>query len=270
MPDIYATIADADTAEVERLADILEVRAADERQRTMRETYLSGVDFRGAAQVVEVGCGSGAVARSLAATPGVGEVVGIDPSPVLLARARELARGIANLTFVEGDARALPLESESVDVLVFHTLLCHVPEPDRALAEAFRVIRQGGSLAIFDGDYATATCALLDRDPLQACVDAVMEFLVHDPYLVRRLPGLAAEAGFEIGRLRGHSYVDSPTASDYMLSLVDRGADLLASSGRIGQTTADALKAEARRRSEVHEFFGHIAYGSLIARKPAR
>ncbi len=52
-----------------------------------------------------------------------------------------------------------------------------------------------------------------------------------------------------------------------MLSVVDRGADLLGASGTIGEELVDALKAEARRRVVAGAFFGHIAYGSVMARK---
>jgi ubiquinone/menaquinone biosynthesis C-methylase UbiE len=140
----------------------------------------------------------------------VGEVVGVDPSPIFLAKGRALARHLPNLTFVEGDARALPLEDDSFDVVVFHTTLCHVPGPELALAEARRVLRTGGSLGIFDGDYATATCARDAFDPLQACADACVDYLVYDRWLVRRLPRLVREAGFEFLRLRGYSYVEAP------------------------------------------------------------
>ena len=54
----------------------------------------------------------------------------------------------------------------------------------------------------------------------------------------------------------------------YLLSVADRGAAALASSGRIGLELAEALKDEARRRVEAHEFFGHISYASLIAKRP--
>jgi hypothetical protein len=54
-----------------------------------------------------------------------------------------------------------------------------------------------------------------------------------------------------------------------MLTVIDRGADLLRASGQLGEDTAAALKAEARRRVEAGAFFGHIAYASLAARKPA-
>jgi ubiquinone/menaquinone biosynthesis C-methylase UbiE len=268
VPDVYAAITEAEPAVLEHLVGILELRAADPRQAEMREEYLAQVPFPAGACVAEVGCGTGAVARSLASWPGVGEVVGVDPSPVFLARARELARELPRLSFVEGDARALPFDDGTFDVVVFHTTLCHVPGPELALTEAFRVLSEGASLALFDGDYAT-TCACGDFDPLEACVDACVDALVHDRWLARRLPSLVRAAGFDELRIGGHSYVEAPTSGGYMLALADRGADALAAAGRLSTEAADALKAEARRRSDAGEFFGHIAYLSIVARKPA-
>ena len=53
-----------------------------------------------------------------------------------------------------------------------------------------------------------------------------------------------------------------------LASWVDLGADALAASGRIGSDMAAAFKAEARRRIAGGDYFGHIAYMSLVARKP--
>jgi ubiquinone/menaquinone biosynthesis C-methylase UbiE len=269
LPDVYATITEAEPAVVEGLVDILELRAADPQQRQMREAYFGDIGFPAGARVAEVGCGPGPVARALATRPGVGTVVGVDPSAIFIAKGRELARDIPNLRFVEGDARALPLEDESLDVLVFHTTLCHVPSPERALTEASRVLVAGGLLAIFDGDYATTTLACGDFDPLQACADACVDSLVHDRWLIRRLPKLVRAAGFELGRFRSHSYMEAPSSDGYMFALLDRGADALLANDRITLEMSNALKAEARRRSEAGEFFGHIAYASLIAQKSA-
>jgi hypothetical protein len=151
---------------------------------------------------------------------------------------------------------------------VFHTTLCHVPGPELALAGASRLLGDGGLLAVSDGDYATTTCACGEFDPLQACAEACVDYLVHDRWLVRRLPALVRAAGFGLGRFRSHRYMEAPSSDGYMLAIVDRGADALAASGRITTSAAEALKAEARRRSDAGEFFGHIAYASLIAQKP--
>jgi hypothetical protein len=97
----------------------------------------------------------------------------------------------------------------------------------------------------------------------------VHDYLVHDRWLVRRLPKLVGAAGFELGRFRSHSYTEAPSSDGYMFSIIDRRANALLASGRITPETASTLKAEARRRSDAGEFFGHIAYAGLTAHKPS-
>ena len=261
-------ITEVDPAAVEQITNAMEVSASDPQQQAMVAAYLSDVAFPPDARVLEIGCGTGAISRLLAARPKVGQVLGVDPSPILLAQARELAAGISNLSFQEADGRDLPLPDASFDVVVVHRVLSHVPGPERVLGQAFRVLRAGGWLAAFDGDYATITLATGDFDPLQACVAAFTPAYITDPW-VRRLPAMVHQAGFAEGRLRSHGFVQT-SEPDYMLSIADRGADALATAGRIGQELADALKAEARRRVTAHSFFGHVAYASLTAQKPVR
>jgi hypothetical protein len=55
-----------------------------------------------------------------------------------------------------------------------------------------------------------------------------------------------------------------------MITIIDRGADLLVASGSIGAAQAEALKAEARRRVQAGEFFGQISFLSVIARTPSQ
>ena len=63
--------------------------------------------------------------------------------------------------------------------------------------------------------------------------------------------------GLPVTRLRSFGYVE--IAEGYFLTVVDRGADLLLTAGRIGREQAEACKMEARRRIAAGEFFGHMA-----------
>ena len=267
-PDVWATFPELDAAMQERLAGVLETRGADPQQRQMRQDFLADVPFPTNAHVLEVGCGTGVLTRALARLPEVGEVVGVDVAPSLLSKARELAADQLNVAFQEADGRSLPFEDASFDVVIFDSTLTHVPGPEGALVEALRVLRPRGWLAAFDGDYATTTVALGDHDPLQACVDAMTANSVNDRWLGRRLPALVGGCGFEVARFRSHGFVETSEA-EYMLTIVDRGADILRASGHIGDAAAEALKGEARRRVEAGTFFGHIAYVSLAASKPS-
>jgi ubiquinone/menaquinone biosynthesis C-methylase UbiE len=256
-----------DEATQDALAEVLEKRGADTQQHAMRRAFLREVPIPQEAQVLDVGCGTGVLTRLLARWPNVASVVGLDPAPSLLDKARAAAVDMPNVRFEEGDARSLPFESAMFDIVTSDSMLSHVPSPEHAIAEAFRVLRAGGWLGVFDGDYATATVALTDHDALQVCVDAMMANSVTDRRIMRRITNVAAGCGFEVVSFRSFGFAEIGN-DGYMLTVVDRGADVLCSQGHIAQDTAAALKEEARRRLRAGRFFGHIAYAGLVARKP--
>lgn len=267
MPDVWTTVQDLDRATQERLADVLEKRGADAQQHAMRRAFLQEVPFPRNARVLDVGCGTGVSTRVLAGWPNVASVVGIDPARALLEKARVAAADLPDVSFHEGDGRSLPFDGATFDIVASDSMLSHVPGPERAIGEAFRVLRAGGCLAVFDGDYATTTVALADHDPLQVCVDAMMAHSVTDRRIMRRLTNVVAACGFEVVSFRSFGFAETGDEG-YMLTVVDRGADVLCSQGLIGKDTAAALKEEARSRLRAGRFFGHIAYAGLIARKP--
>ena len=266
MPDPYASISQADESLQSRLAEVLELRAADDLQREMLNSYLAELDPPKGSAVLEVGCGTGPVSRVLANIPSIETVVGLDPSSMFVEKARTLSKGVPGLSFDVGDGRSMDFGDGAFDVVVFHTTLCHIPGPEKALAEAYRVLKPGGRMAVFDGDYMTTTVAISESDPLQTAVELMVRNFVENPWLSRRLPRSLRALGLTVESFRSHGYTKVEDAS-YMQTLVERGADLMASFGTISEEAASALKQEAQRRIENGEFFGHISFISAIARR---
>ncbi len=264
MPDVFTDITNAPPDILDAIISTLEMRAANPQLQAMLDAYLSQVRLPEAARVLEVGSGTGPVARRLARLENAQQVIGIDPSPVFLAKARELANGIENLSFEEGDGRSLPFSESSFDLVVLHTLLCHVPEPELVVLEAHRVLKAGGSLAVFDCDFSTASLSTGAFDPFESIVDVMVESIVHDRWFVRRMTNVVRDCGFRPGRLRTYAYVEHPEPS-FMFTWIERGTAALLASGRMGEDGVRALKAEADRRVEEGQWYGQLTYASVIA-----
>lgn len=102
---------------------------------------------------LDVGCGTGALAQTIAEKARPGSLVGIDSSAGFV----DYARGhidCPQARFEVGDAQALPLGDASVDAAVSGLVVNFVPEPARMVAEMARVIRPGGIVALYVWDYA--------------------------------------------------------------------------------------------------------------------
>lgn len=101
-------------------------------------------------RAIDLGAGAGHATLSLA--PHVASVDAIDPTPAMLAVAARLAaeRGVANVTFTEASAQALPLPDGTFDVAVSRFSIHHWPDPVAGLSEAARVLRPGGRIVLVD------------------------------------------------------------------------------------------------------------------------
>lgn len=266
MSDLYRTIAEQPDSILDAIAVAMDARMADPQMREICASYLGALPRPGA-DVLEIGCGNGASTELVLRHARPRCLIGVDPSAGLLDRARDRFSGTPEVSFRTGDASATGMADASCDVVVAHTVYSHLEHPGAALAEAFRVLRPGGTLAIFDGDYATNTVALFDGDPLQAAMVAAQRHLIHDPYVMRRLPGMMIACGFETSTLRAHGFIQTDRP-DYMMSLIARGVDAAGRADEIGLELADGFKAEAARRTSAGSFYGAILFVSAIARKP--
>jgi ubiquinone/menaquinone biosynthesis C-methylase UbiE len=109
---------------------------------------LDAVGARSGMRLLDVCCGPGYVAAEAAAR-GL-SAVGVDIAPAMV----DVARGrVPGAEFRVGDAEALEFGDGAFDAVACAFGLLHLPQPDRAMAEAFRVLRPGGGYAftVWDG-----------------------------------------------------------------------------------------------------------------------
>ncbi|MEE8333650.1 MAG: class I SAM-dependent methyltransferase [Alphaproteobacteria bacterium] len=113
---------------------------------TPREALTGLMEFSGK-DLVDAGCGDGKIAHFLAGKGA--NVAGLDVKCSALEAARA-APSVNNETFIEAPAEAMPFDDQSRDVVLFHNSMHHIDPAamDKALDEARRVLRPGGTLII--------------------------------------------------------------------------------------------------------------------------
>ncbi|MCL6670018.1 class I SAM-dependent methyltransferase [Streptomyces panaciradicis] len=129
-------------------------RAADWDSRFPDDgpSYASAVadlGLREGDRVLDAGCGTGRTLTPLRAAVGAtGVAVGVDLTPAMLQAAVRAGRDRDGRLLL-ADVAALPLRSESLDAVFAAGLIAHLPRPTENLRELARVVRPGGTLALF-------------------------------------------------------------------------------------------------------------------------
>lgn len=202
---------------IHRLIERLENRAKDAVFDNLVGKFIDRLDLSAEFRLLEVGCGTGAVLRSVARHKGLrGEVVGVDQCEAFVVAARKFA-DIENLggcvDFRVGDAHGLDFPPASFDVVIASTLISHVTEPSAVLREMARVLRPGGTIVVFDGDYASLTYAYTDHAVGRRMDEALANATFNNPMIMRDLPGLLPSLGLRLNAAWGDAVVEVGKAS---------------------------------------------------------
>ena len=122
--------------------------------------YVPGKSWKGVAEallrlmppmiIADLGAGEGAFALLLAQR--ATKVIAVDTSAKMIEVGREqaLRNGVKNVEYRLGDMEELPIEDGSVDLVFFSQSLHHALHPDRAVQEAWRILKPGGRIVILD------------------------------------------------------------------------------------------------------------------------
>lgn len=196
----------------------------EQRRQTLRALKLQPGE-----QVLDVGSGPGLLAAEMAAAVGpTGHVTGIDASHsmVTLSRRRCDEPEVAGrLSFIDGDATALPFEDAAFDVGVSTQVYEYVEDVAAALQELGRVIRPGGRALILDTDWDSVVWNASNPERMQKILAAWARRFAH-PHLPRMLTRLLQDAGFYVEH-RDVLVIFNPEYDSETYSL--RNAEIMAS-----------------------------------------
>jgi SAM-dependent methyltransferase len=219
------------------------------------EALLDAAEVRAGTRLLDVASGPGFVSEEAAARGA--EPVGLDVAPGMVERARGRCPA---LTFVEGDALALPFPDESFDAVTMNFGILHVSEPERAVAEAHRVLAAGRRFAftawLEEGNaVAEVVGAAVDAHALPVELpEGPPFFRFGDPDECRRV---LEEAGFDAGSFRTETIAHDwrvPTAELLFEAELNAGvrtaAVLRAQPAARLEAISDAMAAGVRRHAD--------------------
>jgi ubiquinone/menaquinone biosynthesis C-methylase UbiE len=156
---------------------------------------IAWLDIQAGNRILDVGCGTGGMARGLAMLTGpTGRVVAVDLSDTMLQEARARSSSIANLEFIKADVHHLPFADASFDRCHARNVFEVVEDPRRALEEMIRVLRPGGIIVIPAPDYGSLTLDGSDRPLTRAILNYIGD-VESNGWVGRQLPYLFAQAG---------------------------------------------------------------------------
>lgn len=121
--------------------------------RQVAPVFTKWLNLAPGARWIDIGCGTGVLTSTIVATSEPAEVVGVDSSDTFLRSASATVTD-PRVSFIQGDAQAVPQADDRFDVAVSGLVLNFLPDKNAAVREMARVVRPGGTIALYVWDYA--------------------------------------------------------------------------------------------------------------------
>jgi len=264
--DTFQPTAQAD-ADVRLMVQVLDLQDSALPILRLRDWALAAVALQSGEVVVDVGSGTGTMARELGALVGPGgRAIGVEPNARLRSIAEERAGEQSEVEFLDGRAGALPFADGSVDLVWCERVLQHLHDPQAAIDDFARVLRPGGRAVLLDSDHSTRIISDVDSD-VAAKINAAFMTLVPNPHAARLIPRQATQAGLKLDADVGGVALVMPYQVFIDGAWLRMAAGQAVTDGTISQDEADqAMQAVADAAQAGHSFSAVTVFG-FVARK---
>jgi ubiquinone/menaquinone biosynthesis C-methylase UbiE len=177
-----------------------------------RHALYDKVDLKNKKNILDVGCGTGAVTLDIAQSTN-GQVTGIDIDTEKMEEAQKVLSNIPNIKLMEADVLNLPFEDDTFDLVLFSVVLIYIQDQQKAIDEMVRVTSKGGYvMATLEPDYASYMT--YPDDVIGPLVVKHMKRLGADVKTGRKLKHLFGSAGLK-------TEMGLETAGDLLISKND-------------------------------------------------
>jgi arsenite methyltransferase len=253
----------------------------NEAARQLEKTYLTGdiiaqrfetirqLNLSDGERVLDIGCGPGYLCESMGEIVGRhGAVVGIDISSDLIALCNR-RKASTQLSYAVGDATNINQTDASFDVVVCTQVAEYVPDVDRVLSEAFRVLKPGGRTVFVATDWDAVVWHSEDPERMALVMELWEEHCAH-PHLPRSMAYRLIHAGFRFDGAAVFSILNLKCDDDsYSKGLAQIIRDFVARKKDISADDLNEWHGEFERLSDAGRYFFGINRYIFKASKPA-
>jgi len=246
---------------------MFEVAEAYEKQRGRSSKLLAPLfaDFAGVrGEVLDVGCGTGALTFAIAKNPAVSKIVGLDLSETFLAYARSKTDA-PRIQFEQGDAHKLPFIDASFDCCLALLVMSFITDASKAAAEMRRVTRPGGVVATAMWDTTGGNELNDSLSDAVAVIDPNVKLLTGTYGTTEQLTSLLASAGLTDIEVKNIAFPCSfESFDDFWRPLTEGQGPAGAYLRRISEDHRTALRERLRQN-----LFGNRADGPFTLQAKA-